>query len=111
MKASSVATIIVIIIIIILNSPVFGFHGHWIDHYKSANDMLCCGTRDCLKTPMRLLDINDTHVTLDIKGKTVTILRKSFYLSEDTTDYLCLKDFNQPEDANNIRCAFIAVGS
>ena len=118
MRASTVATITVIIILGVssvsvmpFGTPVFASHGHWVDHYTSVNDIPCCGLNDCLKLPMRLLHMNDTFVTLDIKGKPVTIARESFHLSEDMSDYLCLKNLDRPINADNIRCAFIAVGS
>ena len=119
-REPSAATAMMLIIIILgvssgsvvpFGTSVFASHGHWIDRYTSVNDIPCCGPSDCFTMPMRLVHMNETFVTLDIKGTPVTIARESFHLSEDTSDYLCLKNMDKPIDTDNIRCAFIAVGS
>lgn len=102
----------IVVMSIFLASPLFASHGHFIDHYFAADGMTgCCGPQDCPQIPLRLIHADAEHVTLDIQGKSVTILRKSFHISEDASDYLCLIEIALPITAENIRCAFIAVGS
>lgn len=104
-------TAMIVILSTFFADPLSATHGHWIDHYLAADSITrCCGPRDCLQVPLRLVHANGDHVTLDIQGVPVTILRKAFHISEDAFDYLCLKDVQAHITAENIRCAFIAVG-
>ena len=87
-------------------------HGHWIDHYQSATGMSCCGVRDCVKTPLRLLDMTPDTVTVELPQlrKVITIPRQSYHASEDTHDYWCAVKQDQLPSTDNTRCVFLAVG-
>ena len=33
-------------------------HGHWVDHYRTADGRLCCGETDCQPTHLRVITAN-----------------------------------------------------
>lgn len=89
-----------------------GTHGHWIDHYKNADSISCCGVHDCLKIPMRIMKVDEKSITVDIPSRQaiVDIPRQSYHPSEDEHDYWCAVNPKNPPTTNNTRCVFIAVG-
>lgn len=94
-------------------SIAFAAHGHWTDHYTNAFGMPCCGVRDCVKIPMRVIAITDETFTIDVPSRhvTFTIPRQSYHLSEDEHDYWCAVSLHDPPTPENTRCVFIAIGS
>lgn len=92
--------------------PTSATHGHWIDHYKSADGISCCGVRDCLKIPMRIAEINEKSITINIPSRQaiMDIPQKSYHPSEDGHDYWCAINPEGMPTTTNTRCVFIAVG-
>lgn len=92
-------------------SGALALHGHWTDHYTDATGSPCCGKRDCLQTPLRILTADATTITLEIAGQVVQIPQRIFYTSEDMHDWWCAKNPTQPPSTENTRCVFLAIGS
>jgi hypothetical protein len=93
-------------------SGALALHGHFTDHYQDEKGMACCSRRDCHPTRLRVVTSTDTEVTLEIMGTfLVQIPRRSFYPSEDQKDWVCLRDLDASPSTQNVRCAFVAVGS
>src|SRR3990172_8418870 len=97
---------------LLLASGSLAIRGHWTDHYADASGMACCGRRDCQPTHLRVLARTPDWVVLEIAGTFIVQLRPTaFHHSEDQQDWWCARDHRQPPSSQNIRCAFVAIGS
>ena len=95
-------------------TPAVSLHGDWTDHYTSVNDTPCCHLeKDCLKTEVRIISMDDKLVTAEVGGEVIMLPRKSVHLSEEQNTYRCRR-WGQPDDkitSENTRCIFYAIGS
>ena len=87
-------------------------HGHWTDHYRTADHRLCCGQTDCEPAHLRVITGNDETVILEVAGAyLVSLPRGSLHHSEDLQDWFCRPRPTEPPSTLNSLCAFIAIGS
>lgn len=106
------ATLLGILIGLLLASVALALHGHWQDHYTDAKGMACYGRRDCQPTHLRVVALTQEWVMLEIAGTFLVHLPPAaFHHSEDLQDWVCLKEVGHPPTTENIRCAFVAIGS
>lgn len=97
---------------LVFASVALAVHGYWQDHYRGADHLPCCGPHDCQRTHLRILTVTPTMLTLEIAGAyIVDVPQSAFYPSEDAYDYWCAKDPERLPATDNIRCAFLAIGS
>lgn len=89
----------------------FASHGHWIDHYRSAANSLCCGERDCQPASIRILVFGPEMVTAEINGVIVEVPARSVHQSEDQRAYWCANMVMSPPSTANVRCLFWAIGA
>ena len=108
-------TVVAVVFYLLLYAAIaWSMHGDWTDHYKSVNGTPCCHLeRDCLKTEVRIIEMNDEVVIAEVGGEVITLSRKSVHLSEEQNTYRC-RIYGKPEDkvtSANTRCIFYAIGS
>ena len=86
-------------------------HGHWIDHYRGANNMLCCNaTHDCRIVAARILSQEAGQSTVEVEGVVVTVPSLAVKVSEDSNAWYCARAVGEPISAENLRCLFLAIG-
>lgn len=84
----------------------------WMQRYTSAKNIPCCSERDCVPTPVAVIQFGEQETAVVIHGTIVVLPAKSVHQSEDGETYWCWRDDGQlPPTAINTRCAFFAVGS
>jgi hypothetical protein len=91
-------------------------HGHWIDHYHSADGSSCCGRQDCVKVAARLVEDLGSTWRVEVNGTSMVLPKKSVHLSEEPVAYWCYNaqaPCPPPQlemSAACGRCLFVAVG-
>ena len=85
-------------------------HGHWIDHYRGVNNMLCCSQADCRIVAARMLSQDAGQSTVEVDGVVVTVPSLAVKTSEDSNAWYCARAVEQPISAENLRCLFLAIG-
>ena len=90
---------------------LLAMHGNWHDHYTTAGGVPCCGRSDCTMAHVRVLEMGNKTITIEINGEQVVIPVRSFHQSEDSHDWWCAADPTKPIASWNTRCVFLAVGS
>jgi hypothetical protein len=103
---------------ILLGLPalLWAMHGHWLDHYQSANGSLCCGRGDCVTVNARLVEERGTRWLAEVNRTFVELPKGSVHLSQEPTAYWCYQGQVpcQPPQLEMSavcgRCLFVAVG-
>ncbi len=90
---------------------LLAMHGNWHDRYSTAGGVPCCGPHDCTMAHVRVLEMGNQTMTIEINGEQVVIPARSFHQSEDSHDWWCAADPAKPIASWNTRCVFLAVGS
>ena len=107
-----VCTLSMFVAIFFMGIPItLANHGHWIDHYSSAEGTACCGLRDCQKVHVRVVREIQEVVVVEVNGIMVFLPKKSLHPSEDDADYWCQKHIGNEISTANTRCIFLAVGA
>lgn len=87
-------------------------HGHWTDKYRNVDNSPCCGTRDCTQAHIRVISSAGDIIVLEISGIPVVLSARSFFPSEDGSDWWCAKYPSATvPSTENTRCAFITIGT
>jgi hypothetical protein len=103
-------------ILLCLPMLLWATHGHWLDHYHSADGVSCCGVRDCVKVAARLVEDRGTTWRAEVNGTSVVLPKKSVHLSEEPMAYWCYQrraPCQPPQLEISFacgRCLFVAVG-
>ena len=99
------------LLLLLLATIAYASHGGWMDAYRDADGIRCCGQLDCLPTHARVLAQTADVATVEVDGLVVAIPAKALHASETNEDYWCARRTDRPLSQDNIRCVFIAVGS
>jgi hypothetical protein len=103
-------------ILLCLPMLLWATHGHWIDHYRNADGMSCCGMQDCVEVAARLVEDRGTTWRAEVNGTSIVLPKKSVHLSEEPAAYWC-HNAQAPCQPPQLeissacgRCLFVAVG-
>ena len=94
-----------------LVSLAYPTHGNWMDHFKDAAGMSCCGETDCKSAAIRVLTFGREMVTAEVDGVIVEVPALSVHQSQETRAFWCAKIVGYPPSTKNVRCLFWAVAS
>ena len=94
-----------------LASVGYAQHGSWMDKYRNAKQVRCCGERDCLRVHARILSHTVPTVVAEVNGVVLTMPMASVHTSEDAHDWACLINHFEHVSQDNLRCLFLAVGA
>jgi hypothetical protein len=103
-------------ILLCLPMLLWATHGHWIDHYRNADGMSCCGRQDCVEVAARLVEDGGTMWRVEVNGTSIVLPKKSVHLSEEPVAYWChlgKAPCRPPQlEISSVcgRCLFVAVG-
>ena len=83
----------------------------WMARYFSASGVGCCSERDCLPTPVAVVQFGEQNTTVLIRGTLVVLPTQSVHQSETAETYWCSHTAQLAPSRTNTRCVFWTAGS
>ena len=83
----------------------------WMARYFSASGVGCCSERDCLPTPVAVVQFGEQNTTVLIRGTLVVLPTQSVHQSETAETYWCSHTAQLAPSRTNTRCVFWTTGS
>ena len=96
--------------LVLSSTSAFSSHGHWLDHYRDAQQRPCCSANnDCRVVRARILSQDAASVTVEIDGVLLSLPGRSVHISEDAADWACVVPPQALLSKESVRCLFIAA--